>query len=55
MAELRLDDNVMGNIGAKALCDMLATKDTMPELKVLTLNANNISEDMYEKLNATEG
>ena len=30
--ELRLEVNLIGDIGAEALCDMLDIKDKMPEL-----------------------
>ena len=51
--ELRLNENAIGDIGAQVLCDMLATKDTLPKLEVFTLSNNNISDDMYDNLYAT--
>ena len=48
-----MEEILIGDIGAKALYDMLEIKDTLSELELLTLNVNKISETMYNNLQAT--
>ena len=53
MKELRLDDNAIGDGGAQALCDMLTTGRTLPNLQLLTLHHNDFDEHLRANLNAT--